>query len=446
MHEPSEGEVAELLSALIRNACVNEGTRDSGHETRSVETLQSYLGEPGNVYSFVEGRGNIIYRLPGTVSGAPSLGLMGHLDVVPVTQSAWSRDPFAGEVHEGDVWGRGAVDMLNMTSAMAAVFKRYLDGSLPPLPGDLLFMGVADEEAGARFGVEMLFERHADEIACDYLLTEVPLPALHGATGTVYPVQVGEKGPYWRILRSSGTPGHGSQPYLSRNALLPLARAAERMAHEPSPVEITDVWRSFVEAMDLGELGARLTDPDQVDEALEELADLSQGLARYAHACTHLTLSPNLMRAGSKANVIPDAAEVQVDIRALPGQDASTVDGHLRKVLGPDYEEVDIADVMDFPATSSPSEGMLWEAVAAAMESLAGSRSLVPALTPMATDARFFRARGTVAYGVALFEDDLSIADFLARFHGNDERVSLSSLGRTAALYARTVQAFGRAT
>ena len=442
-----EGEVAELLTALIRNACVNDGSPGSGGESRSTSTLQDYLGETGNVHTFQPDRGNLVYRIPGTTQGAPSLGLMGHLDVVPANAAGWSRDPFGGEVFDGEVWGRGAVDMLNMTAAMAAVFKRFLDGSWKRLPGDLVFLAVADEEAGARYGAKPLVETQWEEVGCDHLLTEVPLAAVQGPKGPVYPVTVGEKGPFWRVLRTDGTPGHGSQPFATRNAMLPIARAAERLATEPSPVEVTPTWEAFVGAIDLpAGLASGLTDPEHIDDAILELSETSVGLARYAHACTHLTLSPNVLQAGSKANVIPDAGLAEIDIRALPGQDETTVDDHLRKVLGPDYEEIEIRSVMDFPATISNPEGPLWEAVSDAIESLTGSRDVVPALTPMATDGRFYRRLGSVVYGVALFDHHLDLPEFLARFHGNDERVSVESLGLTTALFARTVDRFRELT
>ena len=207
-----EGEVAELLTVLIRNACVNDGSPESGGESRSVSTLQDYLGEAGNVHTFQPDRGNLVYRIPGAIPGAPSLGLMGHLDVVPARTAGWSRDPFGGEVVDGEVWGRGAVDMLNMTAAMAVVFKRFLDGTWNSLPGDLVFLAVADEEAGARYGAEPLVEEHWEEVGCDHLLTEVPLAAVAGPDGPVYPVTVGEKGPFWRVLRTTGTPNRRGVP------------------------------------------------------------------------------------------------------------------------------------------------------------------------------------------------------------------------------------------
>ena len=368
---------------------------------------------------------------------------MGHLDVVPADASGWAHDPFSGEIHDGFVWGRGAVDMLNVTTAMAAVFKRYLTGEAPQPPGDLLFLGVADEEAGAKLGAHYLTENHWEELACDYVLNEVAYPVLPLSDTPAYPVNVGEKGPFWRTLESSGTPGHGSQPYGTDNALVPLARAMASLAEAPSPVVISDEWRAFVDGLRLPEeTAAGLLDPDQIDQVIEDLAAESMGLARYVHACTHLTVSPNVMNAGIKSNVVPETARAEVDFRALPGQDGSTVDNHLAKVLGTDRDRIRIDPVMDHQASSSPAQGPLWDAIVASFESLAGSRRVVPTLTPVTTDLRFFRDRGVVGYGVGWYDDRIEFPEFLAMFHGRNERVSVESLHRTYQLLDRTVENF----
>ena len=215
---PSAGEVAELLVALVRNACVNDGMSESGHESRSVETLAEALGDPDEVVEAAPGRQSAVWRVPGTVPGAPRLALMGHLDVVPANPEGWSVDPFEGVIHDGFVWGRGAVDMLNLTAAMAAVFGRYRRGDLDALPGDLLFLAVADEENGGGLGADPLVRERWDLVGCEALLTEIAYPALETPGGIAYPVNVGEKGPHWRRLISRGTPGHGSVPYGQDNA------------------------------------------------------------------------------------------------------------------------------------------------------------------------------------------------------------------------------------
>lgn len=444
LNEPSGGEVAELLQALIRNRCVNDGTPDSGHEHRSVETICRYLGADGCRFEPRPGRTNVLFDLPGGDGGAPKLTLMGHLDVVPVNERGWSQDPFAAEVVDGFVWGRGAVDMLNQTAAMAAVFKRFLKGTWEPPAGGLSFLAVADEEAGGTWGAGYLTAEHWGEVACDFLLTEIAYPALATPTGPACSVSVGEKGPYWRRLRVAGTPGHASQPYGTDNALIPLARVMARLGETPGPVVITPEWRTFVEGLGLPPPNAaKLVTADVVDDAIEELAAERPAFARYVHACTHLTVAPTVLHSGTKTNMIPDEARAEVDLRALPGQDLATVDDQLRKVAGPDHERLEITPVADFPANSSPAAGLLWDAIVDAIGSLTGSRRVLPTLMPATTDARFFRSRGTVAYGLGLFDDRVGFDDFLGMFHGNDERVSIESLELTAAVLARTVRGLG---
>ena len=148
-----QGELSELLIALIRNACVNDGTRESGHEARSIATLAGFFGQAGQVFEPEPGRCSAVYRVPGRSSAAPTLMLMGHVDVVPADASGWSADPFGGERRDGFIWGRGAIDMLNQTAAMAAVFRRYLVGDEPPLAGDLVVQ--VSEIAGQRHEVRL---------------------------------------------------------------------------------------------------------------------------------------------------------------------------------------------------------------------------------------------------------------------------------------------------
>ena len=425
---------------------MNDGSPDSGQEARSVATLADYLGQPGVVVEPHPGRQSVIYRVAGTEPGAPSLALLPHLDVVPVTSESWDHDPFAAKIVDGFVWGRGAVDMLNLTAAMAAVFRLYLQGEEAPLPGDLIFAAVADEEAGGALGAGYLAEHRWDLVGCDYLLTEVATPGFRTSGGFTLPVTVAEKGPAWRSLRLQGTPGHGSQPYGTDNALVGIAEAVTRLAGSPTPVDVSSSWVRFISSIGLDpDLVARLTDPDQIDAAIDELSDVE--FARWVHACTHLTVTPTLMQSGQKQNTVPDLSTASLDVRVTPGQDETTVDDTLRKVLGPDlYERIEIIPDLDFPANESPPTGRLWDAIATAAEELAGPTTLVPMLTPVLTDARFFRQRGVTAYGVGLFDPSMDFASSLAMFHGNNERVSVASVGLTTELLARTLAKFGEST
>jgi acetylornithine deacetylase/succinyl-diaminopimelate desuccinylase-like protein len=440
-------DTVDLLRALIRNRCVNDGTPGSGGERRSVETIADALGRSGVLFEPVPGRLSAVYRIAGTDPSAPSLMLMGHTDVVPVSPDGWSHDPFAAEIHDGFVWGRGAVDMLNLTAAMTVAFAPYLSGDREPLPGDLVFLAVADEENAGGLGAGPLTRNRWDLVGCDYLLTEIAYPRFSSDGGAGYPVSVGEKGPHWSTLRSTGVPGHGSVPYGSINALEPMAAALAGIFSAPPPAVVSDEWRAFVHALDLDapSRGA-LLDPERVDGEIDRLAASDANLAAYIHACTHMTVSPNVVAGGVKANMVPDAAEAQVDVRTLPGQSRADVDGHLRKAMGAAADSITIEPTADHPASSSRPDGPLWAAIVDSIEDLTGSRRVIPTITPATTDARFFRARGTVAYGVGLFDDRVEFPEFLSMFHGNNERVSVESVHQTVALLTRILERWREAS
>ena len=431
-----------LLQQLIRNECVNDGTPQSGHEHRSVATLREFLGVDGEVFEPVPGRQSLIYRVIGSDPDAPSLALVPHLDVVPVDRSGWSQDPFGAEIIDGFVYGRGAVDMLNVTATMSVAVKPYLTGEKQP-KGDLLFAAVADEEAGGSLGAKALVSDRWDLVHADYLLTEVAYPPVSYANETAVPVATGEKGAFWSLLRSTGTPGHGSAPYGSDNALRKMVEAVHGIFKEPMPVAITPEWREFVASLDLADhLKAALVDPDRVDEAIDTLALTDPLFARYAHAVTHLTISPNMLSAGMKANVIASSADASVDIRALTGMDRSFVDSHLYKAMGNARDDIDIEPVQDMESMFSPTGGPLWEAIADSVEHIEGHRRLLPTIMSVATDARFWRPKGTIAYGVGLYDDRMDFTEMLALFHGHDERVSVESVDRTATLYSEILDRF----
>ena len=443
---PSGEETIGLMEQLIANACVNTGDPSSGYEIRSVRTVQAYLDEPGTVIEPIEGRASVIYRLKGTNPDAPRLLMVPHLDVVPAKAEDWTFDPFAAVKSEGFVWGRGTVDMLNVTAAMVVVYRWLRDGLLPHPEGDVILACVADEEAGGTYGAKHLVDTHWDLVACDYVLTEVAGPTIGADHNRALPVTVAEKGPMWRTASTRGTAGHGSQPYGRSNAVLRLAEAFALLGPSGQPTSITDVWVEFVPHLGLDEtLSKMLIDPDQVDAAIETVAESDATLARWIHACTHMTFSPNVIGGGTKLNMVPDSASGEIDIRLLPGQQASDLDDHLRKVLGPElFDDVELTAAHDMESNGSPAEGIMWEAIADAAEEHLGTRRLAPTLTPVTTDARFFRERGVPSYGVGLFDDAVTFPEMLAMFHGVDERVSEESVRATTRFLASVVAAFSR--
>jgi acetylornithine deacetylase/succinyl-diaminopimelate desuccinylase-like protein len=299
---------------------------------------------------------------------------------------------------------------------------------------------VADEEAAGTHGAQYITEHAWDEVGADYVLTEIAYPPIDLGGGVRYPVSVGEKGPFWTHVHSTGTPGHGSTPFGADNALEPLIGGMAALFETPAMVGITDVWRGFVGGLGLDpDLERELLDPERIDGAIDRINATDPRLATYLHACTHLTVSPNVVDGGVKSNMIPDRAVAQVDLRAVPGQDRDDVDRFLEKAMGRYADQLRLEPQADFEATESLPQGSLWDAIVDAHEDVVGSRAVVPTLMPASTDARFFRARGSVAYGVGLFDDRVTFPDFLSMFHGNDERVSIESVGLTVTLLDRVL-------
>ena len=430
------GETTELLRTMIRNACVNEGTPESGQEVRNADTLEAYLDGTGLTVERFEpapGRVSLIARIEGSDPSGPSLCLNGHTDVVPVNPDGWSRDPFAAELVDGEVWGRGAVDMLNLTASFAVTVRRLTERGFRPR-GDLVFLAVADEENGSTHGVRWLADHHPDLITTDYVLTENG--GLHGgpADRPSIGINVAEKGVAWRRLTVHGTPGHGSMPFKADNALVTAAAVVQRIAdYRPAP-GIHDLWPAQLESLGLDEdTKRRLLDPAAIDEFLEALPRAAG--APFLYSCTHATFSPNTVVSQTKTNVVPDRVSVDVDVRTLPGEDTDEVDAHLRTALGDLYDRVDVEVLIDDPASISPADTALWDALQRGVNRPFPEATIQPRMAVGFTDARVHRELGAVAYGAGLLSPSLSSADFGSRFHGNDERIDVESLGLTTQLW-----------
>ena len=434
------GEVVELLQQLIRNQCVNDGSPASGHEDRSAAVLASYLEGTGldlQTFEPTPGRGSLVARIEGSDPDAPTICLCGHTDVVPVTPDGWRRDPFGGELVDGEVWGRGAVDMLNMTASMAVAMKELARRGWRPR-GTLIYAAVADEEAGGTHGAEWLAEHEWDAVGADYVLTESGGIVLPSARGERVTVTAGEKGVAWRRLRVRGTPGHGSMPYGADNAVVKAAEVVRRLAAYRPRAGISDLWLAYLDSMDLpDETRAALADPQRASDAVATIDD--PRIAKVVHACTHMTVAPNVVRGGVKTNVIPDVVDVEVDIRTLPGETADDVARNLDEALGDLASQVEVAVISDGVATASPMETPMWDALGRAVGAAYPQATLAPRLTAGGTDARFFREHGAIAYGAALYSRRVTAAEFATRFHGHDERVDVESLGLTTQLWLDVV-------
>ena len=437
------GETTEILQQLIRNECVNDGTVGSGHEVRSVDLLESYLRLPGveiKRYEPQPGRASLVLRIEGSDPKARSLHFMGHTDVVPVTASGWKHDPFGGELIDGEVWGRGAVDMLDVTGSMAVAVKRLLQQGFRP-KGTLIFSAVADEEALGTYGAQWLTENAWDDVKADFLVTEFGGTRLPIDGAPKLPIMTAEKGSQWTRLRVKGTPGHGSMPYQADNALIKASEVITKIGRYKAPLRLHALWKRFIEGLDLPAASrVALMNAATFDVELDRGP---AGTAPMFYAATRTTFSPNMARSGVKLNVIPDSAEIDIDIRTIAGDDREGVRKMLRDAIGEElWKDIEIVAEGDNPASESPLHSPLWDTLTKVSRKLVPGSETVPFLIVGATDARFFRRRGVVAYGYGLLSDRIPFREFAKLFHGNNERVDQESLRLTTELWEQTAREF----
>jgi acetylornithine deacetylase/succinyl-diaminopimelate desuccinylase-like protein len=435
-----EGDVCvELLRDLIRIPTVNKGTGEAGdaNERVAAERIAEHLLAAGVEPKIVEkkkGRGNIIARVKGDGSKPPLL-LNAHLDVVEADAGAWKHDPFAAEIHDGYIWGRGAIDMKHMaamsTCVMALLARHVKEGGR--LERDVIFAGVADEEAGCALGSMYLCDEHADDVRAEYMLGEIGAFSLHLFGRTFYPIQVAEKGVCWVRATYQGTPGHGSMPD-PESAVLELARAIERLGKKRLPMHPTLVVRQFLEGL-ARELPApqrvvlkRLTTP-QVAALILDYLIRDPGQRRSFGAMLSNTASPTVLRAGSKVNVIPGRASVEIDGRTLPGQSEADFLAELRSALELDDRRGTLEVLRSLPPVEAPSNTPLFELLAATLKRHDPTAVPLPYLIPGFTDAKAYTRLGTTCYGFSPVRfDPTHEISFTGMYHGHDERVPVDGL------------------
>jgi acetylornithine deacetylase/succinyl-diaminopimelate desuccinylase-like protein len=316
---------------------------------------------------------------------------------------------------------------------MAVAFRSLVRGGFRPR-GDLIFFAVADEESGSAHGARWMADHEPDAIRADYVLTENGGVHSGPAEAPYIGVSVGEKGVAWRRLRVRGTPGHGSAPFRSDNALVKAAAVVQRLANYSPEPKFHELWRTRVESLGLDDDTARmLLDPMQIDDVLAQMPNV--GAAAHLHANTHTTFSPNVTSGRGKTNVIPDCIDIEVDIRTLPGEGGAEVQAHLDAALGDLANEVEVTILINDPASISPVNTPLWDSLQRAVARPFPTSRLTPALIVGFTDARVYRQMGAVAYGAGLMSPSIDGGEFGRRFHGNDERVDVESLRLSTLLW-----------
>jgi acetylornithine deacetylase/succinyl-diaminopimelate desuccinylase-like protein len=412
----AQDEVTDLLVDLIR---IN--TSNPTHPERpAAEWVAEKLDEVGIESQIIEaapGRASTIARVEGSDPSRSPLLIHGHLDVVPADPAEWSVDPFAGDVQDDYVWGRGAVDMKDMDAMTLALIREWKRTGRKP-PRDIVLAFVSDEEAGGVQGAHYLVDNHRDLFAdCTEAISEVGgFSVSLNDQLRLYLIQTAEKGINWLRLKASGPPGHGSLVH-PQNAVTRLAEAVSRIGRHEWPVVITDTVRATITG--LAEVTGQDIDVDDVDSWLPLLGDA----ARMIGATIRNTTNPTMLEAGYKSNVIPSKAEATIDARFLPGQEDALL-STLDELLGEGVErEFLVRDI----AVETGFEGALVDAMCAALKAEDPTGHPLPYLMSGGTDAKSFSTLGMQCYGFSplLLPPDLN---FMSLFHGIDERVPIDAL------------------
>jgi acetylornithine deacetylase/succinyl-diaminopimelate desuccinylase-like protein len=409
-------EVTELLQGLIRI----DTTNPPGNETAAAELLRDYLEDAGvacELYAKIPERANLVARIPGRGDG-PTLLFLSHTDVVLADASEWNADPFGGELRDGEVWGRGALDMKGQVASEAVAIASLAREGFEPA-GDLIFCATADEEVGAGFGASWLCEEHSDAVRCDYLINEGSGDRVELGGNAYYLCSVSEKMSAPFRLRVRGRSGHASMPGIADNALVKAAPLISALgAYKPEQELIPEV-EALLETV----TGERPTSPA---DALEHARAVAPLLAEMVQPLLSMTLSPTMASASLKRNVIPAICDIVVDSRLLPGMTTDQQQAIVRGVLGEgDYE---IESLEAHGGTRSEIQTPLWAAVAAWVETVDPGACPAPVCVAGFTDSHWFReAFGTVAYG--FFPSRVMPIETAARLiHSADERVPVEDL------------------
>ncbi|MEP9365070.1 M20/M25/M40 family metallo-hydrolase [Nocardioides sp. CN2-186] len=423
------GEVVELCRELIRIDTSNYGSEDGPGERKAAEYVATLLDEVGIESRLIEsspGRTSVVAQWGGTPSSrTDGLLLHGHLDVVPAAAEDWQVDPFSGEVQDGYVWGRGAVDMKDFDAMLLSVVRdRQRTGRVPERPVTLCF--TADEEAGGHLGAQVLVEEHADELAhCTEAVGEVGGFSATVRGRRVYLIEAAEKGMAWMQLTARGRAGHGSM--INReNAVTSLAGAVARIGAYDWPVRLTPAMRTLLAAV--GELAGTEATPENAEALVSEFG----GAARMMGAVIRNTCNPTMLGAGYKVNVIPTEATAHIDGRFLPGYEDEFF-ATLAELVGDDIE---IDYVSHQQPWETPYDGDLVDAMTRSILAEDDEAIVAPYLMSGGTDAKHFRKLGMSSYGFAPLRLPADL-DFTALFHGVDERVPVDALEFGARVFDR---------
>ena len=436
-------ETVTRLRALLRLDTRNP----PGNEILAAEHLHALFeaeGISGEIVGPSKDRGTFIARLTGDGS-APPLLLMSHIDVVAVEPEKWTHDPFSGDIADGFIYGRGALDMKHMVT-MEAMTMLLLKRAAVRLKRDVIFMAAADEECGGHQGAGWVVKHHPELIRAEYALNEGGGSGFVVAGRRYYPVQTAEKGTVRFRIRTRGRPGHGSVPH-NDNAILKLAAILAKLTPELLPVHFTNTMRGYIAGIaatqpsDIAQaLQAVLADEKTADAAIDRLP-LEEALKQRIHAMLRNTVTPTILKAGSQINVIPSEAEASVDGRNLPGWTPEMFLEELRSVLN---NEAEIALLNPSPPLEADLQSPLFNTIKDVLKEQDPEATAVPFLLTGGTDAKHVTKLGTKVYG---FIPGLYAGEGESRrVHSHDERISVRSLQWGVRVLYEVVERFASST
>jgi acetylornithine deacetylase/succinyl-diaminopimelate desuccinylase-like protein len=418
-------EATALLQRLIRFNTVNP----PGAERELQEHLAGLLRDAGFEVTLVgaeEERPNLVARLRGAEDG-PVLCLLSHVDTVLANPEEWQHDPWSGDVQDGYLWGRGALDMKSQTAAEVAAALELARSGWRPARGDLLVVVVVDEETGGSLGAQWICEHHPDLVRCDMLLNEGAGPVIPFDGERYYGVCVAEKGVFRFKVLTDGVAGHASIPKIGSNALLKLAPLLARLGEAQPGYDLTPGPRALLEGLGLGP-------EDGPEAAFERLRERDETLAMLVEPMLGVTLAPTRIQASSKINVIPSLAELKVDCRVPPGLGEEQTLARIQEVLGTDGYRLEFFERV--VGNESPVQSELMDAITEWIGEHDPGARVVPTILPGFTDSRTFRDAfpECVAYGFFPHRHQ-SLHETAPLIHGADERIDVRDLGYAAEFF-----------
>jgi acetylornithine deacetylase/succinyl-diaminopimelate desuccinylase-like protein len=420
-------ETTDLLGELIRFNTVNP----PGNERAAIEFLAGYLRDAGfktELLATDDDRPNLVADLEGSGDG-PTLCYLGHVDTVLADASDWTHDPWSGEVFDGFLWGRGALDMKSQVAAEAVAGVTLARGGWRPEKGSLKLVFVSDEETGGEVGAQWLTRAHPERTRCDMLLNEGGGEVFEFGGLRRYGVCCAEKGIFRFTLTARGTAGHASMPNTGDNALLKLAPALARIAAAEPSFELTDGPAALLRG--LGQ------DPDDPAGALETIAGIEAALVTLVEPMLGVTLTPTMIHASDKINVIPARAYIKVDCRVPPGLGEDAARRRIAAVLGEEADKLEIEFTETVTGNASPIESPLMDAIDGWVRTQDPEAETVPVILPGFSDSRWFREEfpQCVAYGF-FPQRYQTLLDTAPLVHNADERIDVRDLGFAAACYS----------